>query len=503
MHRIPLLSALIVIAMEVSGLAGGFEIADQGPRGAGRAGAFVARADDPSAIDYNPAGLARLRGTRFYLANRFTYSNEEYKRARTLDYSDAIGGHPRLVSFPTVVNGSPFQWLGLMAVVTTDFGLEDFGFGLGVYGPPGISAQSFPSDGPQKYMLIEREVVILYYSLSAAWKYRDIFGIGASLQWVDVPIFRFGLVVDGNTTARIVNPVSGRFDMESRVDGADHIGFTAILGAWYRPIPELELAASARVVPVPIEAKSHLSLTAQNLSLSTPPVTTSNGMPDDRVTFSMVLPPKLRIGARYVYLEPVSTFADNDEAGVLNSRDREIFDIELDFGYEAWSMLESFKLDGGGLSCTVLGKRVPVGVIEVPRNWQDTFSLRLGGDWQTVPDLFTLRAGLMWESPASRPEYAYLDVFPGHRLGASAGFSFTLHGFDISASYAYIFQTPVTVTEDESRVFQQVPGSPCIAPYTDPQLCSAHYLGKPSAPANAGTYISDYHFVSISASYTF
>jgi hypothetical protein len=120
-----------------------------------------------------------------------------------------------------------------------------------------------------------------------------------------------------------------------------------------------------------------------------------------------------------------------------------------------------------------------------------------------VPDWLALRAGVMWESPTSRPEYSYLDVFPGHRLGVSAGFSFTVEGFDLSASYTYLFQLPVTVTEEESRVYQQAPGSPCVAPYTDPQLCSEHYLGKPAAPANAGTYLSDYHFVSVSASYRF
>jgi long-chain fatty acid transport protein len=486
--------------------AGGFEIADQGPRGAGRAGAFTVRADDPSAVDYNPAGLARMRGTRVYLANRFTYGNEEYKRARTLDWSDAAGGYPMRVDFPWVRNSTSFQWLGLMAAVTTDFGLEDWGFGLSVYGPPGVSAQSFPSDGPQKFMLFEREVVILYYTLSIARKYRDVFGFGVSLQWVDVPIFRFGLVVDGNTTPRLVNPVSGRFDMESRIDGADHVGFTAILGFWYKPAPGWELAASARVLPVPITAASHLTLTAQSLDLDSPPVTSRNGVPDDSVTFSMILPPRLRVGARYVHTvkEPVVTTepAATGEPAVTE-RDREVFDLELDLGYEAWSMLDAFTMDGDGLVSEVLGTRVPVGTLRVPRNWRDTWSVRLGGDWQAVPDWLALRAGVMWESPSSSPEYSYLDVFPGHRLGVSAGFSFTVEGFDFSASYTYLFQLPVSVTEEESRVYQQAPGSACVAPYTDPQLCNEHYIGKPAAPANAGTYLSDYHFVSVSASYRF
>ena len=39
---------------------GGYFAGAQGARAAGRSGAFVARADDPTAIMYNPAGLAGI-----------------------------------------------------------------------------------------------------------------------------------------------------------------------------------------------------------------------------------------------------------------------------------------------------------------------------------------------------------------------------------------------------------------------------------------------------------
>jgi len=181
LHQAALALALLALS-GADAWAGGFEVADQGPRAAGRAGAFTARADDLSAIDFNPAGLARLKGTRVFVANRFTYALEEYRRARTLDWSDAIHGVPDRVDFPHVTNGSPTQLLGTMIAVSSDFGLEDWTFAAGVYGPPGTTSQSFPLDGPQKYMLVGREVVSLYYTLSAAWKWRDTFALGASLQ---------------------------------------------------------------------------------------------------------------------------------------------------------------------------------------------------------------------------------------------------------------------------------------------------------------------------------
>lgn len=477
-------AALVALALPFRALAGGFEIADQGPKAAGRAGAFTVLADDVSAMDYNPAGLALIRGTRFFLANRFTFSHEEFRRARTLDWSDAAGGVPRLVTFEAVKNLVPVQPLGPMVGVASDFGLKDWAFAFGVYGPPGTISQAFPLDGPQKYMLVEREVVILYYTLAVAWKHRDDFAVGASLQWVDVPTMKFSLVVDGNSSPRLVNPVSSRFDMESRFAGSDRVGFTTILGLWYRPFPRLEFAFSGRIVPVPIRASGRLAVNPLALNLSKPPVLTRGGNPDDAVTFSFTLPIRLRAGVRWAPLD--------------------LFDLELDLGYESWSMVDAFVLDGEGLVAEVLGQKTPIGKIAIQRNWRDTWSVRLGGDLNLWPGRFAARAGMFYESAAVPDAYAYVDVMSFHRLGTAVGFTLAIvKGLDLSAAYTYVFQMPVVVTEEESRIYQQVPGSPCKSPYTDPDACSEHYYGKPSAHANAGTYLSRYHFLSVGLSYRF
>lgn len=467
--------------------AGGFEIADQGPKAAGRAGAFTARADDVSAIEYNPAGLAFLRGNRVLLSNRMLFADEEYRRARTLDWSEAVHGVPRLVQFDAVSNQTPNQYLGPMLGIASDFGLDDWGFAFGIYAPPGANQQKFPVDGAQKYMLFERETVILYYSLSAAWKYKNKFAIGVSLQLVDVPIMNFGLVVDGNVSPRLVNPESGRFDMEARFKGSDRFGFSAIFGLLYKPIPSLDIALSGRFVPVRVNAAGRLSLNPQVLELDKPPRITRDGHLDNSVTFSFTLPIKMRLGIRYAHRE----------------KGRELFDLELDVGYEAWSLVDAFTMDGEGLVTEVLGQKIPIGKITMPRNWKDTWSLRLGSDVNVVPDRLTLRAGFFYESPAVPEEYTYVDILSFHRFGPSVGLSVKFHGLELSAAYTYVFQMPVTVTEEESAIFQQAPGSPCQPPYTDTNLCSEYYLGKPSAPANAGTYLSQYHFVTVGLEYAF
>lgn len=478
------IATLALLLMPRPVAAGGVEVGDQGARAAGRGGALTVRADDLSAIYYNPAGLARLRGTRIYYSHRLAYSNVEFRRARTLDWSDATHGVPRLVEFEPVFNEAPFFPDAMMFAVSSDFGLEDWTFAGGVYGPPAIGYYSFPDDGPQRYMLTEQDVMVAFYTASVAWKHENKFGIGASLQWIDVPKFVFELVVDGNMGPKVVNPEQSRFDFHTRIEGEDRFGLTGIIGAWYRPFENLEFAAAGRVYPVYIDTNSRLTVTPDNLELTEPALITKNGIEDNRVSFSMAMPVQLRAGARYFYAKG----------------NREIFDVELDLHYDFWSIVDRYTLDAQ-VTTEVLGQQLDLDQVNIERQFQNTFAARLGSDFNVVPGWLWLRAGFMYETPAVKPEYAYLDAFSFHRFAPSAGFTVSLWGVaDLSVAYTYVFHPPVVVNEEDSKVYQQMPGSPCKAPYTNTNVCADHYLGMPGAPSNAGTYLVDHHLMNASLS---
>lgn len=51
--------------------ASGYAIYEQGAKAMANAGAFTARADDPSALFFNPAGIVQLKGTRFNFGWKF------------------------------------------------------------------------------------------------------------------------------------------------------------------------------------------------------------------------------------------------------------------------------------------------------------------------------------------------------------------------------------------------------------------------------------------------
>lgn len=472
-------------------LAGGMTIGDLGARAEGRAGAFAAKADDLTAIEYNPAGLTLIQGTSFYLSNRFGHAYESFHRAATperdLDEDGVRTG--ALYEFDAVENGTPWQLLNPVIAAGSNFGLENWAFAIGAYAPPGIASQKFPEDGGQRYMLIERDVKILYYNLSAAWKYKDLFGIGASVQWVDAASIKMSLVVDGNNLPGRINPVSSSADFKTTLEGADHLAASGLLGVWYHPFPYLQFGLSGRVAPTNLEAKC--KLTAEPITLTGGEVETlRNGQPADDVYLAMTLPPMARFGARYLYLDGT----------------RPVFDVELDFVFEAWSMTDRYTIDGVGLVTRFDNdptKDITINKIHLLKNWRNTYSVRLGGDYHVIPELFTLRLGTLYESAATQPEYAYMDFFSSHRIGAGVGASVEFRGVDIALSYNFIYEFPISVTEAEGQINTQRPGTPCQPPYTDDDNCDLDFAGQVGATVNGGDYESRYHFATLSASYTF
>jgi hypothetical protein len=275
-----------------------------------------------------------------------------------------------------------------------------------------------------------------------------------------------------------VEPVESDYDMRSRITGSDRVGATAILGAWAKPHPNVEVGLAARVVPVWVDLDAKLSVSAENLQLDEAPALTRDGVPSNDVRFRMNMPAKVRAGVRYVQRDG----------------DREVWDLELDVHYDLWSIMERFTVDAG-LVAEVGGAKVEIDTIKIRRNWMDTVSVKLGGDWNAVPERLWLRAGFFYESPSVRHGSEYMDAFSFHRFSPSAGLTVRVWKIDLSVAYSYVYQLPSVVTEGQSRVYQQVPGSPCVAPYTDPTNCNDHYLGKPAAPANAGTWLTEFHIV--------
>jgi long-chain fatty acid transport protein len=486
-------SALIgIVLIGTSGLAlearadGGYYNGVLGARAAGRAGAFAARADDLTAVHYNPAGLTELESTQIMVGNRFSYNPYSYTRADTLDWGHPNNGVAPTVSFGKVSSSTPSQFLEPMFGVASKLGLRDWGFAFAVFAPPGVANEEFPVDGGQRYQMIKREAIILNYAASAAWKPSEKFGFGATLEWISVPRLVYSLIIEGTPFAGAANPVSSDLDILATTSGADYFTMNAILGGWFRPTPSWQFALAGQVIPTSIATHSTLDAKLLDQSFGTLRLS-RDGVTANDVTVRLPLPLLARAGVRYVH-----------HTGV-----REVFDLELDVEYETWSRVDRFSVETNSLVADVPGATVNLGRIDIAKNWRDTVAVRLGGDFAVLPGRLTLRAGASYVSAVADPAYANVD-FPGaERMNGSLGASIYARQWELALAYQFFYQPNVTVTESGARVYQQVPASACQAPYTDTTTCNEHYLGQPSPAINAGTYSASSQILSLAAIYHF
>jgi len=432
--------------------AGGFEVPDMGARALGRGAANVVGVEDGTAIHYNPGALAKMRGTTVLYNHGLMWQHTQFSRA-TL--SDAWGPDAGTTFDSVRAENNLFPILGTL-VVTSDFGLDNWTFAAGVYGPNGHGRHKYPAYGPQASMLTELDVLLAYYTVGAAWKWKDVFGIGAVVQYADLMRLNYGVVSDSVVTTGL-NPVPDpeSTQLVTTIKLKDRTSATAQLGVWYRPHQRLELGVSSRFVPVYFKPAGGVSVDKTTLVTE-----------DIKVDMELTLPVIVRGGIRYVH----------------DTGTREWFDIELDAVYESWSMLKDFDLNVQG---QLNGQELQE--LSIAKNWKDTVSVRLGGDVHPLPPYLTLRTGAFFETAAAPENYSNIDFPSFRRIGVGGGFSAGAKGAYLTVGYMHVFQEKRTVTEEYGKVFGQRPLRPC------PDNCD----GLSGVPVNAGTFNTGYDLLTI------
>lgn len=449
--HLPGLSLGLALLTPSLALAGGFEVPDRGARALGRGGANTVGAVDGTALHYNPGALAKQRGTRLTYNHALIWHDTRFARAPVSFGPDAG------TTFDEVRNDRSLFPLGLFAVVSSDFGLDNWTFAAGAYGPHSVGRHDYPEYGPQSFMLTDMNVLMAYYSVAAAWKLRDVFGVGITAQYVDLIQLDYSLVLDSTFTPGL-NPVPD--DESTQLTGTLHLkdrfSGTALVGLWYRPHARVELGLAGRVVPIFLKTKG-------TMETDQPTVVTD----EVQVTMPLTLPATLRGGLRYVH----------------PGRGDELFDLELNAQWENWSTIDAYEI---GLDGQVSGQQLQD--LRLAKEWRDTVSVRLGGDVHVLPEHLTLRAGGYFETAATPVSYSHLDFPSFMRGGVGAGLTAGGRGIYGTVGFLHVFQEDRSTDELSAKVFQQRPIRPC------PDQCEG---GSSGVPANAGTFRSRYEILTL------
>ncbi|HTQ44066.1 MAG TPA: outer membrane protein transport protein [Polyangiaceae bacterium] len=428
--------ALAIALLSPSARAGGFEIPDNGTEALGRGGAFVAKADDPTAIQYNPAGLAQQRGTRVLLDGHLMLSSYSFQRYGAFpdnpnDAKTPWGGQP----YPKVQDtGGPF--FAPFIAATSDFGLDWLTAAIGVFGPSGVGNRTYPlgvdgAPAASRYDVVQTSSLIALPTAAVGVKVFDWLDLGAAVHFVYGSFSLTSTSFVDIATAACPNVEYQPCDSVSRLD-VKGTGWAGTLGALVHASPNLTIGASVRT-PISIDASGSATVLTAPLGQSIPP--------PGNATFHTDLPLYARAGARLAFRDD-----DGFEAG----------DVELDGTYETWGTAQAL---GPTIHIDHLGPSGPAFDdinVKVAHAYNDTYSIRGGGAFNTKLGfgVLTLRAGAYYDrsATAQNPGYTRLDFDTLDKIAGTVGVGLRWHGLLFNLGYAEVFEPDRTVYQGDGQL---------------------------------------------------
>ncbi len=309
--------ALLTTLLPSFVLCGGFQLNEHGAKAMAQGGAFVARADDPSAIYFNPAGIAFVNGIQVYAGVTFIVPKVSFFGPLQLNSNNESD----MVS-------QTFTPINVYGTYQADSRLT---FGLGVNNPYGLGTQ-WNSDWVGKYLSTKVTLNTFFISPTVGYKVTDDFALGVGLNYVTGSV---------NLQRDVQIPFAAPPPVVTLDMSAHAIGFS--VGALYKLSPTLSVGASYRS-QVKLDASGTASFSPNYSQLS---------LPNGPVSSSLTLPPTAFVGIAYKAV-------DNLE-------------LEADYQYVGWSTYKELDIifQGGNTSNNVYS----------PKDYQNTYILRVGGQY--------------------------------------------------------------------------------------------------------------------------
>ena len=409
------LAVLIALSFgAAAAFAGGFQVNEHGAKGMGMSGAFVAQANDGSAIFYNPAGLAFQKGFCVLLGGTFIMPRTSY--------TNPSGGATDMVAqnFP-IPNG--YITYGL------DNGLS---FGVGVFAPYGLGTE-WPNDWEGQREAVKTDLSAIYINPAIAYKFHETFSVGVGFSYIIGNVsLKQRVGISGTPPIGMPLPASGYdpSDGTAELDGNGN-GFDFSAGFLWKPSPEFSLGASYRH-SAEIDYEGDAKFVAPPVTQIIPPLRPlfPNGLqqyfPGGTGKTTITNPNNLWVGAA---LTPVPEFT-----------------VEVDAQWVFWQVYDTLKLD------------IPVGPpapppISVPfqrpiisaKDWDNSLILRLGGEYRLKE--IAVRAGVVYDFNP-QPDKSVEPLLPDtDRFEATVGIGWQFtKNWRVDAAYQLILGQDRTVT---------------------------------------------------------
>jgi long-chain fatty acid transport protein len=469
MRRVTAALTLAIVAAAADAHAGGMYYVDRGVRPLGRAGAFVAGADDIGAIAYNPAGLADA-GSSILLDAAWVDVKTEFTRKAIVADS---AGNESIVTSPRASSTTPFILIPTLGASWNPHGaLDRFTFAAGVYAPY-AAVSEFPTvvDGQpagSRYSLVSLDgTALVIAGAYVAYKPIEQIRIGAGFEALTGRLKSRTIFSASPQDRLLAAPESPEYDADSTLTTSTIFAPTGHFGVTALPAKIVRIGLAFRL-PMHIDTPADLEIT-----LPRAPAFDAARTEGKEVQVKTVLPAVLRAG--------------------IEVRPREDTRIELAYVREFWNAHRAIEIEPTNLRVYgVTGFPSPFSVppVSVPRNFRSSHSVRLGGELTVMDDPgLDVRAGIGYErsaipGPYLSPLSADLD-----RLTVSIGAGVRPHPrWRIDAVFAHVFSWSEEVDPRTAAVYaiNPVRGNPTVP-----------------VPINGGTYSNSGNVLGVGAAYMF
>jgi len=411
------IAVLSVFLLPAVAFAGGFASNEQGAKASGMANAFVAQADDPTAVYFNPAGIVQLDGTQVTLGVSPVMPGATFESS-TPAASDPGGFRGTSSGQKTDLDDDA---VFIPNVYMTQKISDRVSFGFGTYSNFGLET-NWPDDWEGRFIVggTKAELVTLSVSPVLAFKpwERVSIAVGPVMQYLDFDLRR----------KTFTGGLAGEPEAKFTGDDVDW-GWTTGLLVWLTE--DIKVGACYR------SEVSH----RVNGKLEFGPQVPAIGLNNTNLTVNVTTPANAYMGLAWTY-------------GPLT--------LEFDFQWTDWSDYTELRPEFNN----PVG---PTGQTElvVEEDFNDAWAYRFGGQF-TVTEYLDVRLGIAYdESPV--PDKSVSPRIPGgDRWIYSAGLGSHFKGFDADLAYQYVDAESTDLgDEGQDPVFEAGAAGPLTGKFKD------------------------------------
>lgn len=384
------LSVLVSIVLASSAFAAGFALYEASARGNALGGAMVGRADDPSALYFNPAGITQLPGTQVLLGATMLGPKMDMTTTGTLIPPSA-----------TVNKTSLEENYFLPPHAYLTYGINDrWSIGLGIFSRFGLGVE-WPQSWPGRFNSYNSSVVTSEANPNVAYKVTDNFSLSAGVSMMYFKV-KLQQKIPGAT---LPAPLTAANEIDQKLSG-DSYGYGFNFGVHYKPSDVVSLGVAYRS-----QVKQDVSGTLEYNGQT--PIQTAGGFPAfTNGSVTITLPDQWFMGVTIRPFKPMSV-----EVGGIFTR---------------WSTYNELRLETEAPVAIA-----PTKVFVKPKNWKDAWRFHVGAEFN-VTDWLDLRLSYIFDQTPVPDETIGYELPDSNRMVFGVGLGFHANNWTVDLSYNYL-----------------------------------------------------------------